>query len=168
MSSTTNPMHIHTVHKKEEEKILRLKTKPFNFEVFSRTEVRELVKTMRIIMKRERGIGLAANQIGLDTSVFTAELEGEFFAIFNPRITKKSELIVMEEGCLSVPGKYGSIKRYNKVTLEGQDQAGKKIKIKAVGLLAEIFQHETDHLNGILYTDTASEIRDVVNSQNEQ
>ncbi len=153
-------MKIYTVTNKKEEKILRQKTREFDFSRFRKKEVRELVKTMRQIMKDEHGIGLAANQIGLDISFFVAQPpEGKFYAIFNPVIKKvsgKNELV--EEGCLSVPKKYGLIERYEKVTLIGQDHNGKKLKIKARGLLAQIFQHETEHLLGTLYIDKAKKI----------
>ena len=65
----------------------------------------------------------------------------------------------MEEGCLSVPEIFGAVERPEKITLEGFDTGGKKIKIKAWGLLARIFQHETDHLNGILFIDKAKNLR---------
>ena len=150
-------MTIHTVNNKIEEKVLRTKTKPFDFSKFSKKETRELVKTMRQTMIAAQGIGLAANQIGLDISVFVARQEDKFYAIFNPIITHSiSETVLLEEGCLSVPGLYGTVNRNEKIVLEGQDQNGKKIKIKAWGLLAHIFQHETDHLNGKLYIDKAT------------
>ncbi len=149
-------MNIYTINNKTEEKFLRTKTAPFDFSKFSKTEIRELVKTMRLIMIDARGIGLAANQIGLNSSVFVARNENKFYAIFNPVITQRDgETPLLEEGCLSVPGLYGQVQRYEKVILEGQLQNGKKTKIKAWGLLAHIFQHETDHLNGKLYIDKA-------------
>lgn len=149
-------MKIHTIHDKAEEKILRTKTSPFDFSKFTKAEIRELVKTMRLMMIEAQGIGLAANQIGLNISVFVARQENKFYAVFNPVITERSgEKLMLEEGCLSIPGLYGTVERYEKVVLEGFDQNNKKIKIKAWGLLAHIFQHETDHLNGKLYTDTA-------------
>lgn len=160
-------MHIHTIRQKTEEKLLRSKLKPFDFSTFSKKETRELIKTMREMMHLANGVGLAANQVGLDIQVFVAKPpEGKFYAIFNPRITKTSkETISMEEGCLSVPGVYGTVPRYEKITLEGQDQNGKKIKIKAIGMLAHVFQHETDHLHGRLYIDKAKQVRKVESSQ---
>lgn len=67
----------------------------------------------------------------------------------------------MEEGCLSVPGIYGDVERPEKITLVGQDRYDKKIKIKAWGLLARVFQHEVDHLNGILFIDKAKSIQKI-------
>lgn len=153
----SNGMNILNVGKKDEAKILRAKAKTFDFSKFSKSEIRELVKTMRQIMQTASGIGLAANQIGLKTSMFVAKPpDGKFYTIFNPTIVKtEGKKILMEEGCLSVIGIYGVVPRYEKVTITGQDQNGKPIKIKAWGVLAHIFQHETDHLNGILYIDKA-------------
>jgi len=111
-------------------------------------------------MKAAQGVGLSANQLGFNVSLFVAQVENKFYAIFNPRIVKTGgEEIEMEEGCLSVPEKFGLVARPDKIWLEGQDADGKKIKIKAWGLLAKIFQHEVDHLNGKLFIDHAKEIR---------
>jgi peptide deformylase len=153
---------------KEEEKFLRRKTADFDFSKFTKKEISELVKKMKETMIKADGVGLSANQIGLDMNFFVAQVptveeRGEnfvitgqkFYAIFNPKITKASEeKFPMEEGCLSVPGGVsGEVERPEKITLEGQDKNGKKIKIKAWGLLARVFQHEVDHLNGTLFID---------------
>ena len=149
-------MKLYTLKNKTETKLLRTKLGHFDFEKYSKAEIKKLVQSMRLLMKKSNGIGLAGNQAGFDKQVFVAENEGKFYAIFNPIISKVyGEPIETDEGCLSVPGKYGSTKRYEKILLTGQDQSGKPIKIKAWGLLAHIFQHETDHLNGILYIDHA-------------
>jgi len=117
---------------------------------------------MRKKMHEWQGVGLSANQAGYNERFFVAENEGKFYAIFNPQITKTfGEPIELEEGCLSVPKKYGATKRHEKVILEGQNQAGKKIKIKAWGLLAHIFQHEVGHLNGELFIDHATKLYDI-------
>ena len=149
-------MELHTIHKPEQNKILRTKCAPFDFAKHDKKELKALVKDMRKKMHEWHGVGLAATQIGLKESFFVAQTpNGKFYAIFNPRITKTEEPILLEEGCLSVPDRYGEIERYDKVTLEGQDQNGKPIKVKAWGLLAQVFQHETDHLHGALYIDKA-------------
>lgn len=153
---------IYTINNKKEESLLRSKLKDFDFQKFSKAQIRELIKDMRKAMKEAKGVGLAANQIGLNLRVFIAEHDGKFYSIFNPKIAKTfGEREPVEEGCLSVPGKYGLIGRYDRVVLEAFDRSGKKIKIKAWGLLAQIFQHETDHLDGKLYIDSAKDIRDV-------
>jgi len=109
---------------------------------------------MRKEMIRSGGVGLSGNQVGLDWRVFVAESDNIFFAVFNPKITKFSEeQEELEEGCLSVPKVFIPLKRSYRVTLEGSDWNGKKIKLKASGVLARILQHETDHLNGKLILD---------------
>lgn len=155
-------MKIYTTDDKTEEKVLRKPTTDFDFSKYSKKEIRELLKKMRKKMKESDGVGLSANQIGLSHKVFVAQFDNKFYAIFNPKITKKSgEMEEMEEGCLSVPNTYGLTKRHKKITLEGQDKNGKKIKIKAWSFLAQIFQHEVDHLNGALFIDKTKKIRKI-------
>ncbi len=147
------------INDKKEAKLLRKKAADFDFKKYSKKDTQAMFKKMREIMKMAYGIGLSANQIGLNLNVFVAQAEGKFYSIFNPKITKFSEEISeVEEGCLSVPEVFGKVARPAKVTLEGFDKNGKKIKIKAWGLLARIFQHEADHLNGKLFIDTATEL----------
>ena len=147
-------MRIYKITNKNEAKILRVKVKDFDFKKFTPKEIRALIKRMREAMEKADGIGLAANQIGLDMKVFVAQVEGKFYAIFNPEITKTSkEAEIGVEGCLSVPGITEEVARSYRVTLKGLDKSGKKITIKAWGLLARVFQHETDHLNGKLFID---------------
>lgn len=154
-----------TVENKKDEKFLRQKTADFNFKQYKKSEIRSLIKTMRESMKAANGIGLSANQIGLNYKVFVAQLidksgSRKFYAVFNPAITKFSrEENKDEEGCLSVPDTFGAVKRPEKILLEGFDSNGKPIKIKAWGLLARIFQHEVDHLNGKLFIDKAVNIK---------
>src|SRR3989344_6503059 len=148
---------------KKESKLLRKKAADFDFKNYSKKEISELVQKMKQVMKEASGIGLSANQIGLDLNVFVAQAENKFYAVFNPELKKISdESIEMEEGCLSVPEVFGPVSRPLKVTLEGLDKNGKKIKIKAWGLLARIFQHEFDHLNGGLFIDKAKELHKYV------
>lgn len=153
-------MHLLTIEKKESEKFLRLRPAPFDFSQHSKKEIRELVKAMRLLMKRFEGVGLSANQLGLNVSLFVAQVENKFYAIFNPKVVRGGgEEVEMEEGCLSVPDKFGLVSRPEKIWIEGQGPDGKKIKIKAWGLLARVFQHEVDHLNGKLFIDHARQIR---------
>jgi peptide deformylase len=153
-------MEIHTIHDPKQLKILRTKCGPFDFKKYTKPEIRALVTEMRKKMHEWHGIGLAATQIGRTESFFVAQPpEGKFYAIFNPKITKtEGKPILMEEGCLSIPGQFGETPRYEKINIEGQDQNGKPVKIKAWGLLAHILQHETDHLLGTLYVDKAKSI----------
>lgn len=145
---------------KEENKLLRKKAEPFDFKAMSRREIGELTRRMRRIMKEANGIGLAANQIGLPFRMFVAEVPSgdatKFYAVFNPKIIKaEREKAVAEEGCLSVPGVYGDVSRPEKIILTGEDANGRPVKIKAWGLLARVFQHEVDHLDGTLFIDKA-------------
>lgn len=138
----------------DDEKFLRRATSLFDFKRYTKKETDKLVKTMRAIMYGANGVGLAANQIGLDLSVFVAKVNNKFYAIFNPKISKSSDdLIAKEEGCLSVPGKYAKAYRGDKIIIDAFDRNGKPIRIKTWGLLATVFQHEVDHLNGKLFID---------------
>ena len=142
---------------KEGAKFLRKKMQKFDFGRYAPEEVRALVSRMRKTMEEANGIGLAANQIGLSERVFVARWDDRFYAIFNPKLSKPSrEKEEIEEGCLSIPGKYTVLKRSASVVLTGENSSGKKIKIKAWDMLARIFQHEVDHLDGKLYVDRMS------------
>ncbi len=155
-------MNIVTTENKKDEKFLRAKTREFDFSKYKKQEIRALIKTMRQKMQEADGIGLSANQVGLDIKVFVAKVENKFYAVFNPELAQLSkETIVLDEGCLSVPGVYGAVERPARVTLKGFDQAGKSIKVKAWGLLARVFQHEVDHLNGKLFVDKAKQVERV-------
>jgi peptide deformylase len=154
-----------TIQAKEDERFLRTKTVAFDFAKHSRADIRALVKRMREAMNRANGVGLSANQIGLRWRVFVAQVPAEkggkpmFYAIFNPRLSKQSpETETLEEGCLSVPETWGPTERHYRLVLDGQDASGKPVKIKAWGLLARIFQHECDHLDGKLFVDKAEKL----------
>ncbi len=138
----------------KDEKILRSSTSYFDFKKHTKKEISDLVKRMRLIMYEANGVGLAANQIGLDLSVFVAKVDSKFYSFFNPQVLKTSdESVAREEGCLSVPAKFGRVYRNDKIVLQAQDKNGKAVKIKAWGLLATVFQHEVDHLQGKLFID---------------
>ncbi|HUC31084.1 MAG TPA: peptide deformylase, partial [Candidatus Paceibacterota bacterium] len=153
-----------TVAHKKDEKFLRKKTVPFDFKKFTRKEINDLIARMRRVMHAANGIGLSANQIGLDFSVFVAEVPDahggtKFYAVFNPKIEKADKAtITFEEGCLSVPGKWGEVTRAEQIVVSGCNKMGKPVKVKAWGLLARIFQHEIDHLNGKLFIDRAKKV----------
>ncbi len=160
-------MKIFTVNNKKEEKFLRTKVGDFDFGKANKNKIKEIVGGMAETMLRANGLGLSANQVGLNARLFVAlipdeedEKDGKFYAIFNPEIIKFSrKKIVMEEGCLSIPGVYRLVERPEKIALEGQDENGKKIKIQTGGLAARVFQHETDHLNGILFIDKETNLK---------
>jgi peptide deformylase len=97
---------------------------------------------------------LAAPQVGVSLRVIVIDIPGaENLAMVNPEIVKRSGERTVTEGCLSIPGYYGEIKRAESVTAKGRDASGKEIRIKADELLAQALEHEVDHLNGILYID---------------
>ncbi len=152
------------IENKKDREILRKPLPFFDFAKENKKELKELSRRMRIIMKRANGVGLSANQIGKNVRMFVAEVPEEdgrpkFYAILNPKIVKTSEKkVIEEEGCLSVPETYGAVSRSEKIVLEGQTLEGRKIKIKAWGMLARIFQHEVDHLDGKLFLDRTKEI----------
>lgn len=99
------------------------------------------------------GIGLAATQVGIQKNFFVYDDEGEPKVLVNPKIVESSGSWDYEEGCLSIPGIYLNLTRPKKVTMTGLDIDGKPITIEADELLARLFQHEMDHLNGILMLD---------------
>lgn len=134
------------------EKILREKFK--NVDEVTQAE-KEILKKMLSLMQTAGGIGLAANQAGVNKRLFVVDLQdgrGPLF-IINPKIIKKEGTTEMQEGCLSVPGAVIKVKRAEKVIVEGLNIEGKFIKIEAGGLLARALQHEIDHLNGKLIID---------------
>ncbi|MEK7512867.1 MAG: peptide deformylase [Patescibacteria group bacterium] len=160
-----------TTATKKDERSLRTRTVPFDFSKAGKGEVRELLRRMREAMREANGIGLSANQIGLLWRVFVAQVpdgEGKLkrYAIFNPELSKHSkETETLEEGCLSVPTTWGLVERHYRLTLTGQDQNGKRVKIKAWGLLARVFQHEVDHLDGKLFVDRAEKLHRVTSDR---
>src|SRR3989344_762424 len=112
-------MTIVTIQNKKDEKFLRHPVSLFDFKKYTKKEIRELVKTMRQSMQEAEGIGLSANQIGMDIKVFVAKVENKFYAVFNPEIQQASkETVGLDEGCLSVPGVYGLVERPARITLK--------------------------------------------------
>lgn len=122
-------------------------------------EIKDLVKIMKKVMKENKGVGLAANQVGKSLAIFIAEDKNKIHTFINPKIIKfigKEEIV--EEGCLSTPKIWGYLKRYPEVVVEYQNLFGKRKKMRAKGLLAQIIQHEIDHLEGKLFIEKAIEI----------
>ena len=107
-------------------------------------------------MRKEGGIGLAANQAGIDLRLVVIETKDKIWKIINPQIRKKRGSIVFEEGCLSFPGLSLKIKRAKEVWVDFLDVDGNKVSVKAEDILAVAFQHEVDHLDGILFIDHIS------------
>ena len=99
--------------------------------------------------------------------LFFALVNNKFYALFNPKILKSSiETLIEDEGCLSIPKTYGVVERNEKVILTAYDKSNNPIKIKAIGVLARVFQHEVDHLNGVLFIDKAKDLRVITNNAN--
>lgn len=112
-----------------------------------------LLDKMHYLMKRGDGVGLAANQAGLDLALVVIEAEDRLFKLVNPRIIKKEGRQVFEEGCLSFPGLNLTINRAMRVWVSALDDKGDPLDIEAEGVLAVIFQHEIDHINGVVFID---------------
>lgn len=119
---------------------------------------REILSAMSRLMYEVSGVGLAAVQVGIPEAFFVADIGSGLYKLVNPRIIKQEGIQVMEEGCLSVPGVSVEVKRAKKITLEALDESGKPVLIEAEDLLARVFQHETDHLNGMLILDHVPEL----------
>ncbi len=108
-----------------------------------------------------KGIGLAATQVGLNISLFVYTLDDDRGVVINPEILSKKGKEVGEEGCLSVPGVYGPVERALEIVVRGLDIKGKKFEMHLNGLKARVFQHEIDHLNGIIFTDYINDINTI-------
>jgi len=116
--------------------------------------VQRLISNMIETMHSAGGVGLAAPQLGTPLRVIVIGMpEQEDIVLINPKIVRRSGERLVDEGCLSVPGYIGEIKRAEIVRVKGRDQNGKEIRIKANELLAQVLEHEMDHLNGVLYID---------------
>jgi peptide deformylase len=119
-------------------------------------EVRRLIDDMYETMDAARGVGLAANQVGVARRVAVIDAEGQRFAMVNPVIVESSGRDTAEEGCLSIPDIYGDVTRPERVVLEAVDREGNPFRLEAGGLVARAIQHELDHLDGILFLDHLS------------
>lgn len=135
-------------------------------------EIRRLIEDMIETMRHAPGVGLAAPQIGVGLRIIVVEygeepetgnlpedaerppLKKKLYALVNPEITYRSpERVEGGEGCLSIPGWMGLVDRHQAVEVRGLNRSGSRIKLKLDGWIARIFQHEIDHLDGILFTD---------------
>lgn len=138
--------------------VLRQKALPV--EAFDET-LRSLVADMRETMHAYRGIGLAANQVGVLQRVLVIDvpLEGDRradLALINPVLSDRSGSEVDEEGCLSIPSVYDDVRRAQRLHVEAQDVEGKPLVFDAEGYMARVLQHEVDHLDGVLFVDRLS------------
>ena len=130
-------------------------------------DLKALIDDMVETMREAPGVGLAGPQVNVPLRVIVVEfgdiddeeVPPKLYTIANPEIARaSSDVDVGTEGCLSIPGVVGDVERPVSVTVKGQDPNGRPLKIKASGWLARIFQHEIDHLNGVLFVDRASRV----------
>lgn len=136
-------------------------------------DLQALIDDMIETMRDAPGVGLAAPQVGISDRLIVVEYadppEGEreeaeevkpkLYVVINPEIVKTSrEAVVGIEGCLSIPSLVGEVERYEMVQVKGLNRHGQPMKIKAEGWLARIFQHEIDHVDGVLYPDRATKV----------
>jgi peptide deformylase len=130
-------------------------------------ELQQLIDDMVDTMREAPGVGLAAPQVNVSLRVIVVEYGEEedeqapprLYAVVNPEITRPSaETVHGTEGCLSIPGVVGDVERHAAVIVKGFSRRGQPVRLKAQGWLARIFQHEVDHLNGVLFTDLATKV----------
>ncbi|MGB2962749.1 MAG: peptide deformylase [Anaerolineales bacterium] len=126
------------------------------------SELQQLIDDMIATLHERSGAGLAAPQVNVPQQVILVEYGNDedveipptLYVTINPKITRFSQQLVNgAEGCLSIPGLMGEIERAEEITVEGLDRFGRPLKMKLRGWVARIFQHEIDHINGILFTD---------------
>ncbi len=117
--------------------------------------IQRLIDDMIDTMHAAPGVGLAATQVGVPLRIAVIQLdpEDEVITLINPEVVKRSGEREVEEGCLSVPGYRGKLKRALSVTVKAHDRSGKPERVKGTELLAQALEHELDHLNGTLYID---------------
>jgi peptide deformylase len=157
--------------------VLRKKAKEVPISDIKSTKIQKILEDMKAALAtQDDGVAIAAPQIGVSMRIFVVSGKVVAFTkeedekahqypdivFINPVITKRSQKKqLMEEGCLSVRYLYGKVKRATKVEIKGYDEKGESFHRGASGLMAQVFQHETDHLDGILFTDAATEVEDI-------
>jgi peptide deformylase len=115
--------------------------------------IRKLIDDMVETMVAAPGVGLAANQVGVALRVIVVKTDANLYSLVNPEMVKATGEQVGLEGCLSIPGYVGEVKRAQRVVVRGLNRHGKTVRIKGDDLLARAFQHEIDHINGVLFID---------------
>ncbi len=123
-------------------------------------ELIKLLDDMKQTLADAKGAGLAAPQVGKNIRVFIVDTDDGYYEFINPKILGTSGSQYGIEGCLSVKGKWGDVKRPRKITVEALDRNGKKFKVVARDFFARAVCHENDHLDGILYVEKANNLRD--------
>lgn len=122
--------------------------------------IARLLDDMVDTMYAANGVGLAAPQIGVSKRLFVADVGDGPIRLVNPRLVSHTGRAVGTEGCLSIPGIFGQVERWKYVVLKGLDETGDVVTYETTGLLAVVFQHELDHLDGQLFTDLAVDLVD--------
>jgi peptide deformylase len=139
--------------------ILRQRAKELTPEEIKNQDIRKLITDMRETVEPAGGVGLAAPQVGFSVRLIVIAIQNKITVLINPEIINFSwRKEVAEEGCLSVPGKWGSVKRAKIIKVKALSENGEVVKFKARDLFARVMQHEIDHLNGMLFTDRAKKI----------
>ncbi len=135
-----------------------LRKKSFAVEAIS-PKIIQLLDDMKDTLNKAKGAGLAAVQVGVLRRVFIVDVDEGYFEFINPEIISQKGEQYGPEGCLSVKGKWGDVKRPNQVVVKATDRNGKQFKLKAEGFFARAVCHEYDHLDGIVYVDKADNLR---------
>lgn len=145
---------------------LRLKSKTVKLPEINSPAIQKLIADMIKTMLQKEGVGLAAPQVKENIRLIVVNHKDGVLAMINPKITRRSwEKEWGEEGCLSVPGTFGEVKRHKKISCCYFNERAERKKITAEGLLARVIQHETDHLDGILFIDKARQLKKIKNEQ---
>jgi peptide deformylase len=121
-------------------------------------QIKQLLDDMSQTMYEAEGVGLAAPQVGVLLQVIVIDTGEGLIELINPVILATEGCETGTEGCLSIPGVYGEVERFSKVTVEGLNRNGKIIRITGTGLLGRALQHEFDHLEGVLFIERANTI----------
>lgn len=128
---------------------------------FVNKKMRAFIDDMAETMYEENGVGLAAPQVGVSQQIIVVDDGHGLMALINPELVHGEGSQIGLEGCLSVPGYYGDVERYQTITVKAMDMHNKKVRLKAEGFLARIIQHEMDHLKGHLFIEKAANLRRV-------
>ncbi len=125
-------------------------------------EIRRLIEDLQETMYEADGIGLAAPQVGVATRVFVYDIRDDDIppgALINPEIVDSEGVVKTEEGCLSIPGLAEIVERHETIMVRGLDADGEPVEFRAEGLLSRCIQHESDHLDGVLFLDRVSPLK---------
>ena len=122
-------------------------------------KIKKLLDDMAETMNAADGVGLAAPQVGVELRIVVIDVGEGLIELINPVLLEKEGCQKGLEGCLSVPGVFGEVERYEKVVVEGLNRSGRKIRVTGSGLLARALQHEMDHLDGVLFVEKADSLQ---------